>query len=108
VRSYEGQALVDTGAMDNITPPAVLRQLGLTAMERTPVRYADGRREVVDKIGPMMIYVLDRRANGSAFVLGDGILIGRLALASMDLHVDCMNQRVIPNPLHPDGPVFRI
>lgn len=41
-------------------------------------------------------------------VLGDEVIVGQLVLESMDLRVDCGNQQVIPNPKHPDGPVFRV
>ena len=106
VRSYEGEALVDTGAMDNVIPVSVMNRLGLQAVDHIGVRYADGRRETVDKVAPITMYLLDRRATAEALVLGDEILIGQIALESLDLHVDCLNQRLIPN--HPEGPVFRV
>lgn len=46
IPSYGGDPLVDTGAMDNVIPAAVMKQPGLTAVERTRVRYADGHGEV--------------------------------------------------------------
>jgi clan AA aspartic protease len=108
VRSYEGEALVDTGAVDNVIPEAVMRQLGLPPVDRRSVRYADGHREIVDIAAPLTIYVLDRSTFGQAFVLGDEILLGRIALEAMDLLVDCASQRLIPNPKSLDGPVFRM
>jgi clan AA aspartic protease len=108
VRSYEGEALVDTGAVDNVIPVAVMQRLGLPPVDRRSVRYADGHREVVDIAAPLTIYVLDRSTFGQAFVLGDEILLGQIALEAMDLLVDCASQTLIPNPKHPEGPVFRI
>ena len=108
VRSYEGDALVDTGSVETVIPAAVMKQLGLPAMGRVTVRYADGRSEVIDKAAPLMVHILDRDTTGEAFVLGDEILIGQTILESMDLHVDCYNQRLIPNPKHPDHPTFRV
>jgi clan AA aspartic protease len=108
VRNFEGEALVDTGAVKSVIPAFVMQQLGLTAIERTPVQYADGRVESVEMTGPITVRIEGRRSNEDAYVLGDEILIGQTALESMDLHVDCLNQRLIPNPKHPDRPVLRV
>jgi hypothetical protein len=47
---------------------------------------------------------LGRDTAEEAFVLGDTVLIGQTVLEKLDLLVDCLRQRVIPNPAHPDGP----
>jgi len=49
----------------------------------------------------------DRTFVTEAAVVGDECLMGVLALEAMDLVVDPKLQRVIANPAHPDGPVFR-
>ena len=108
VRSYEGDALVDTGAVKSVIPAFVMQKLGLPAIEKTPVKYADGRVEIVEKTGPITVRIHERSSNEDAYVLGDEILIGQTALESMDLHVDCLNQRLIPNPKNPDRPVLRV
>jgi clan AA aspartic protease len=92
VRSYEGEALVDTGAVRSVIPQRILQQLGLPVMRRDPVRYADGRSEVVDRTWPVTLQIMGREANEDVFVLGDEILIGQTALESMDLHVDFNNR----------------
>ena len=43
-----------------------------------------------------------------AMILGDEVILGQTVLEKLDLVVDCVGQRLIPNPAHPDGPVFRI
>ena len=40
--------------------------------------------------------------------MGDEVLIGRIALATLDLFVDNENQCLIPNSKHPEYPVFRV
>ena len=70
VRSYEVEALVDTGVTRSVIPPEILHQLGVST--------------------------------------GNEVLIGQTVLETTDLLVDCKKQKVIPNPAHPDGPVFRI
>ena len=41
-------------------------------------------------------------------VVGNEVLIGQVILEKLDLLVDCKNQRLIPNPEHPDYPVAMI
>jgi hypothetical protein len=41
-------------------------------------------------------------------VLGDMVLIGQTVLETLDLLVDCKNQRLIPNPENPEMPVLRV
>lgn len=55
-----------------------------------------------------MFEILGRETCEDAYVVGDEVLIGQTTLETTDLRVDCKNQKVIPNPAHPDGPVFRI
>lgn len=43
-----------------------------------------------------------------ALVLGDEVIIGQTALEKMDIFVDPINRRVIPNPAHPDQPVSKV
>ena len=43
-----------------------------------------------------------------AMVLGDEVLIGQTVLEKLDLLADCANQRLIPNPAHPDQPVTKV
>ena len=41
-------------------------------------------------------------------VLGDEALIGQTALEKLDLFVDWVNRRLVPNPAHPDRPVSKV
>ena len=43
-----------------------------------------------------------------ALVLGDEVLIGQTVLEKLDMLVDCVNQRLVPNPAHPDQPVTKV
>ena len=108
VRSYEADALIDTGAISSVIPPFVVQQLGLMAARRRSVEYADGRTEAVDVTEPVTVDINGRSTSEEAFVLGDEVLIGQTVLEKTDLLVDCANRRVIPNPAHPDEPVSKI
>jgi clan AA aspartic protease len=108
IRSYEADALVDTGAVRSIIPPHIVEQLGLTIRGQRVVEDADGRKDVVDVTGPVLFRILDRDTMEEALVLGDEVLIGQTVLEKTDVFVDCNSRRVIPNPSHPDQPVTKV
>ena len=108
IRSYEADALVDTGAVRSIIPTHIVERLGLTIRGQRVVEYADGRKDVVDVTGPVLFTILDRDTMEEALVLGDEVLIGQTVLEKTDVLVDCNSRRVIPNPAHPDQPVTKV
>jgi len=108
VRTYEADALVDTGAVRCVLPPHVVHRLGLETLGRRVAEYADGRLEEVDITEPFTLRVLDREELENAMVLGDEVIVGQTALERLDLFVDCINQRLVPNPAHPDQPVSKV
>ena len=108
VRVYETEALVDTGAVSTVIPTDVAQALGLDATHKRVVEYADGRQDPVDVVGPLAVVIRGRRTFEEALVLGDEVLIGRTVLGKLDLHVDYVNQRLIPNPAHLDQAVNKV
>ena len=108
VHTYEAEALIDTGATRATLPPFVADQLGLVRLGRTEAQYADGRVEEGDTTEPFMVEIMGRQTGQVAMVLGTQILIGVTVLEELDLWVDCRQQRLHPNPAHPDQPVFRV
>jgi hypothetical protein len=69
---------------------------------------ADGRLEPVGLTEPFTLQVLDREELEDAMELGDEVLIGQTALEKLDLFVGYVNQRLVPNPAHPDQPVSKV
>lgn len=108
VRSYQAEALVDTGAVRTIIPPQVAEELGVAIRGQRVAEYADGRKESVGITEPIIIDLLGRDTLEEALVLGDEVLIGQTVLEKLDLWVDCANQRLVPNPAHPDQPVTKV
>ena len=108
VRSYQANALVDTGAVQLVIPSFVAEQLGLARVGRQVAEYADGRRDEIDITEPVYVEILGRRTSDQGLVLGDEVLIGQTILKTTDLHVDCMNQNLVPNPAHPDQPISKV
>src|SRR5439155_12020105 len=108
VRTYEANALIDTGAVCTVLPVDVVRHLGLRTRGQRVAEYADGRKEAVDVTVPVAININGRDTAEEALVLGDEVLIGQTVLEKLDLHVDSANQRLIPNPAHPDQTVNKV
>jgi clan AA aspartic protease len=108
VRRYEADAMVDTGAIRSIIPAHVMQQLGVLSRGNRVAEYADGRKDTVEVTEPIIFNILGRDTEDEALVLGDEVLIGQTVLEKLDLLADCANQRVIPNPAHPDQPVSKV
>ena len=108
VRTYEADALVDTGAVRTVLPQHVADRLGLAMRGQRVAEYADGRKEAVSVTEPLAIDLEGRDTLEEALVLGDEVLIGQTVLEKLDLFVDCQRQRLIPNPAHPDQPVTKV
>ena len=108
LRSVEADALVDTGAVSLVLPSFVVERLGLARPFKQIAEYADGRRYEVDVTEPVLVELMDRHTNEEALVLGDEVIIGQTILEKMDLHVDCRECRLLPDPSHPDQPVLKV
>lgn len=108
IRSYEADALVDTGAVSSVIPSNVMKQLGVLAIGNRVAEYADGRKESVLLTEPITFDIIGRTTTETAMVLGDEVLIGQTILEVIDMLVDCNNRRLVPNPAHPDQPVVKV
>jgi predicted aspartyl protease len=108
VRSYEADAMVDTGAVRSVIPVHVLQAVGAKVRGERVAEYADGRKDVVGISGPVIFEILGRDTLEEALILGDEVLIGQTVLEKLDLLADCTNRRIIPNPAHPDQPVSKV
>lgn len=108
VRTCEANALVDTGAVRSVIPAQLQEQLGVPIRGQRIAEYADGRKETAGITGPVLFNIEDRDTMEEALVLGDEVLIGQTVLGKLDLLADCANQRLIPNPAHPEGPVSKV
>jgi len=108
IRTYETDALVDTGAVPSVLPIEIVQTLGLDIIRQERATYANNSSENADVTEPVTFVILGRRVTEEALVLGDEVLIGQIALERTDLMVDCTNQRVIRNPAHPDQLVMKI
>ena len=108
IRTYEADAMVDTGAVRSVVPVHVMQSLGVQPRAQRVAEYADGRKETVGLTEPLLFDILGRDTSEEALVLGDEVLIGQTILEKLDLLADCANRRLVPNPAHPDQPVSKV
>ena len=106
VRTYEADALVDTGAVRSVIPSHVMQALGVLSRGERVAEYADGRKEAVSITEPIIFDLMGRDTQEEALVLGDEVLIGQTVLEKLDLLADCANRRLIA--AHPDQPVSKV
>ncbi|MEH2083991.1 MAG: retroviral-like aspartic protease family protein [Nostoc sp.] len=105
---YETEALVDTGAMRTVLPMLIVEQLGLRIRGQQVAQYANGMEESIGVTEPVILELEGRETTEATLVTGKTVLIGQTVLETLDLLVDCKNQRLIPNPKHPNYSVMRI
>ncbi|MEH2040354.1 retroviral-like aspartic protease family protein [Nostoc sp.] len=108
LRVYETEALVDTGAVHTVLPMSIVQQLGLRIRGQQIAQYANGSEESIGVTEPVIIELAGRETTEATLVTGNIVLIGQTVIETLDLLVDCRNQRLIPNPEHPNYPVMRI
>ncbi len=108
LRQVEIEGLVDTGAVALIIPQKIVEELGLRIRGQRIAQYANGSEESIPFTGPVIVTWEGRETVDEALVVGNEVLIGQVILEKLDLLVDCKNQRLMPNPEHPDYPVAMI
>lgn len=104
-------ALIDTGTLRSVLPPAVADALGLVRMGRSEAQMADGRwgeADLTEAVDVTLVAGVERTATVPMLVMGDHVLLGAIVLEEMDLVVDCARGRLVPNVGTWEQPVFRV
>ena len=100
-------ATVDPYSAQNLLPASIVEVLGLGIMGRRTVEVFGGR--VALPVTDAVVIEIDCRSTiEDALVYGSEVTIGMTVLQSLDLRVDDINHRVVPNPAHPDGQTIKI
>ena len=101
-------AVVDTGATSSVLPAAVADRLGVRYDRTDSVILADGSTHQIPVTEPVELMAMDRKTVEQCLVMGDEVLLGQFFLEQADLFVDCLNQRLVGNPEHPDRRVHKV
>lgn len=104
VRRTTVEVLADSGATVLVIPESLRQELGLATIGRRVEGVADGSVLECDLVGPVEIRFGDRNTVGNAVSMPNAtqILLGQVQMEEMDLVIDPLAQKLIPNPASPD------
>lgn len=111
IRSWEGDGVVDTGAIMLALPAEAVRQLGLQTTRKMRVRLANETALDLDVAGPVDLVIGQRGMSTEALVLPEGAepLIGQIVLERLDLLVDPLNETLVIRPgSDPEKPTLKL
>lgn len=94
-RTWQGEFLVDTGAIDSLVPRRYLEAIGVEPIGSRTYEMADGRRLQFD-IGGAALEFMDEMVMGTVVFVDDDVepLLGLTALESAGIEVDPRNQQL--------------
>ena len=104
VRRRSVECLADSGATTLVIPQSLATSLGLDRLGKRLVVIADGSVSECDVVGPIEVAFQDRSMVGSAIAMPGEvqILLGQIQMEDMDLVIDPLAQKLIPNPASPE------
>jgi clan AA aspartic protease len=95
------RALVDTGANTLRIPPMLAAELELEEVERRELPWADGGIRGLPYVGPVQVSFGRHHSFAGAFILGDEVRVGAIALRDLDLVVVPALETVTVHPASP-------
>ncbi len=110
LRSARVDVLVDSGAVMLVLPQDLVEALGLRERGKAIVTYADERREERPLAGIVTVRVQNRETSVDCVVgpPSSEPLLGQVILESLDLLVDCAQQKLVPRPESPYLPLLKL
>ncbi|MBM3333177.1 retroviral-like aspartic protease family protein [Candidatus Sumerlaeota bacterium] len=109
-KTVEVEALIDTGAMMLVLPQNIVNELGLRKMREARVRYANNTRETKPIYGVVTVEIAGRAGEFDVLAEPEGSqsLVGQIILEQLDLIVDPIARKAMPNPRSPEMPLVEI
>lgn len=107
-RTVQTEALVDTGAGLFYLRTSLVKKLGLRPIDTVRSRTVSNLLEERRVCSPVESRLAGRTGVFRVVEVPDALpnLIGQIPLEELDLVVDRRKRRVVPNPEHPDGPLY--
>ncbi len=108
IRNMQITAMADSGAIRLSINEVIKEQLGLRVRQQLNISLADGTKRLLDVAWPIRMKFGDRDCITDAFVLpnNEEALIGAVPMELMDLVIVPAENKLMYNPLHPDGPLY--
>ena len=110
LRSATVRMLADTGARMLVLPQDLVETLGLRVLGSVIVTYADERKDERPVAGIVTARVGNRSTSLNCVVgpPNSEPLLGQVVSETMDLLVDCAEQRLVPRPESPFLPLIKL
>ncbi len=110
IRKIRISAMADSGAIRLSINEKIKTELGLRVRQQLNISLADGTKRTLDVAGPIRLKFKERDCITDAFVLPDNEepLIGAVPMELMDLVIIPSENKLVYNPLHPDGPLYSL
>ncbi|MDZ4758312.1 MAG: clan AA aspartic protease [Bacteroidota bacterium] len=110
IRKMQVTAMADSGAIRLAINENIKDILGLRVRQQLNISLADGTKRTLDVAGPIRLKFKDRHCITDAFVLpnNEEPLIGAVPMELMDLVIIPSENKLVYNPLHPDGPLYSL
>ena len=107
-RTATTEALVDTGAGLFYLKTSLIKKLGLRPIDTVRSRTMSNLLEERRVCSPVELRIAGRTGVFPVVEVPDALpnLIGQIPLEALDLVVDSRRHRVVPNPEHPEGPLY--
>ena len=92
-RNWQGEFLIDTGAIDTVVPGNRLREIGIAAVETRRYTLADGSVSELE-VGGALVGLMDGFAGVTVVFADDNVqpLLGATAMESLGIEIDMTNE----------------
>ena len=109
IRRVDADLLVDTGAVLILLPQDMVETLGLGAMDKAVVTFANDQKVEMAIAGPLVLTALGRTMNTDCLVGPPRCepLLGQVVLERLDLIVDPVNHQLTVRPESPFLPSLK-
>jgi len=109
VRKIRIIALVDMDVANMVINENIQETLQLPVKDHRKVQLKNGNITSCDLIGPLDIRFENRHTICQAYVLPGNSepILGLIPFGGMDVVIDPAQQKLVVNPKHPDGAIFR-
>ena len=94
-RRWEGEFLIDSGAIDTVVPGSRLREIGILVDETRRYTMADGRVSELD-VGVARVEFMGGRAGVTVVFADDSVrpLLGATAMESLGIEIDMRTEEL--------------
>ena len=110
IKQIKVSMTVNTGAFMMAINENIQSQLQFPFIEKRKIQFADKCIIEYDVVGPIYLRFGNRKAICSALVFSGNNqpVLGTISIGEMDVVIDSLQRRLIPNPANPDNAIIKM